>query len=160
MRDGPRDSARRRALLSLLLGLSLATPAMAYDLAQHLWRDRLLVLAAPTADDAALQARLADVHERRDAVEDRDLRVFELYPAQGRRDGEALSTAEVGALRDHFRLGEDDRLLILVGLDGGEKRRVSLDTHLRELYLQIDAMPMRRADIRAKEAAGIRVTDP
>ena len=40
------------------------------------------------------------------------------------------------------------------------KRRATLDTDLREIFLQIDGMPMRRAEIRTKEAAGEQVTTP
>jgi hypothetical protein len=157
--DGNRGRPGCR-VLGWLLGLLLAAPASAYDLDRHLWTHRLLILAAPSDADPAVQAQLADIETRRDAVLDRDLRVFELYPDRGMRDAEALSPADVKALRRHFALDEGARVVILVGLDGGEKRRAPLDTHLRELFLQIDAMPMRQSDIRAKKAAGIPVTEP
>lgn len=151
---------RRRPAVGWLLGMLLTGPALAYDMDQHLWAHRLLILAAPTAGDPIVQAQLEEVKTRRDAILDRDLRVFELYRDGALRDGEALSSEDLTALRRHFALDDDARVLILVGLDGGEKRRAPLDTPLSQLFLQIDAMPMRRADIRAKEAAGVPVTEP
>lgn len=160
MSDRQRWQGARWMGRCVLLGLLLTASATAYELDQHLWTHRLLFLVAPSPADPTAQARLRDAASRRDALADRDLRVFELYRDEGRRDGETLSRAEVHALRRHFRLSDDDQTLILVGLDGGIKRRAPLETELRELYLQIDAMPMRRADIEAKEAAGIPVTEP
>ena len=63
-------------------------------------------------------------------------------------------------MRDRVEATATDRLMILVGKDGGIKRRAELDTDLREIWLQIDAMPMRRDEMRAKKEAGIRVTRP
>ena len=146
-------------ILPLFLVL-VAPSAFAYDLRQHLWQDRLLILVAPTVDDAQLLRQRERVTARRDAVLDRDLRVFELRGDGGWRDGEPLDPADVASLRQEFGVDADDRLMILVGLDGGEKRRAPLDTSLTEFFLQIDAMPMRQDDIRAKREAGIPVTEP
>jgi len=143
-----------------LLSLLLAQVVSAYDLAQHLWRERLLILIAPSTEDPGLQQQRRVAAARRDAVIDRDLRVLELAGEAGVRDGEPLDTTEVASLRARFAVGENTRLLILIGLDGGTKRRASLDTDLAEVFRQIDAMPMRRVDIRAKKAAGIPVTEP
>ena len=148
-------------LVSLfLIGVLMSSSTVAYDLAQHLWQDRLLILAAPSRQDPDLERLREIVRERSDAVIDRDLRVFELAGLQGWRDGEPLAESDVRALRAHYGIGSDEQTMILVGLDGGEKRRTSLDTALRELFVQIDGMPMRQADIRAKRAAGRPVTEP
>lgn len=147
-------------LVGLSLALLLAGAAGAYDVSQHRWQDRLLVLVAPTEDDPGLHQQRQRVNERNDAIADRDLRVIELVGGGGRRDGAPLTGPEVESLRSQFALADEARLLILVGLDGGVKRRAPLDTDLRELFLQIDGMPMRRADIRAKRAAGQPVTEP
>ena len=45
---------------------------------------------------------------------------------------------------------------LLLGLDGGEKRRAALGTELRSLFLQIDAMPMRRQELRERAAGAER----
>lgn len=147
-------------LLVLACAAMIMPIAAAYDLSQHQWQERLLILIAPSLDDPSLQQQRCRISERRDAVDDRDLRVIELGKRRGLLDGKPLGAAQVASLRAIFASKQADRLLILIGLDGGEKRRVPLDTNLTELFQQIDGMPMRRADIRAKQAAGIPVSEP
>ncbi len=156
----PAKTTWRRTVLLSLLSLLPETWALAYDMDQHLWKARVLVLAAPSAEDPGLLQQRRAIDARRDALIDRDLRVFELAGDSGRLDGEALDAGAANALRSQFALAQDARLLILIGLDGGIKRRESIDIDLSEVFRQIDGMPMRRADIRAKKAAGLPVTKP
>lgn len=139
----------------------LATGAAnGYDIDQHAWRDRLLILAAPELQHPTLALQRQTVAARAAAIEDRRLRVFVLAGDTGRLDGSPLSADDVAFLRRAFAIEPDDTALLLVGLDGQIKRRDTLDTPLGELFIEVDAMPMRRAEIRAKRAAGEPVTDP
>ena len=63
-------------------------------------------------------------------------------------------------LRTQLRAAAGDRRVILIGKDGGIKRRAELDTDLREIFRQIDAMPMRRAEMRTKSEVGVPGTLP
>ncbi len=155
-----RGPARYARLLGAALAATLALDAAAYDLDQHAWRDRLLFLIAPTPDDPLLQAQALTIEQRKAALRDRNLRVFMLYRESATVDDLALSAREAEQLRRRLGVTEDGRLMILVGKDGGVKRRAALDTDVRDIFLQIDGMPMRRAEIRAKEAAGEQVTTP
>ena len=152
--------ARYARLTGATLAAALALGAAAYDLDQHVWRDRLLFLIAPTPEDPLLQAQARTIEQREAALRDRDLRVFMLYRESATVDDLDLSAREAEQLRRHLGVTEDNRLMILVGKDGGVKRRATLDTDLREIFLQIDGMPMRRAEIRTKKAAGEQVTTP
>lgn len=138
----------------------MLSTAVAYDLDQHAWRDRLLVIAAPTQGDPGVQQQRAVIKKRADAIADRRLRVFELFEDGGTRDGIALTPAETAQLRKRLSIGETERVMLLVGYDGGIKRRSSVDTDLRIFFLDIDNMPMRQAEIREKRAAGQPVTEP
>jgi hypothetical protein len=153
------DHAVQR-LSVFVFGLVIMSTPGAYDMEQHLWQERLLILVAPSEQDPDLQRLREIVRDRRDAIVDRDLRVFELVADRGWCDGEPLDAAEVAALRARLAVSPDAKSMILVGLDGGEKRRASLNTELSDLFAQIDGMPMRRADIRAKRSAGRPVTEP
>ena len=64
------------------------------------------------------------------------------------------------ALRDRYSVGSEDFAVLLIGKDGGVKRRAGLNTDLSEIFLQIDGMPMRQQEMRAKQKAGIEVTPP
>ncbi|MGB5201036.1 MAG: DUF4174 domain-containing protein [Sedimenticolaceae bacterium] len=155
-----RSPIRYASLIGATLAATLALGAAAYDLDQHVWRDRLLFLIAPTPDDPLLEAQAHAIEQRKVALRDRDLRVFMLNRESATVDDLALDAGEAEQLRRRLEVTDDDRLMILVGKDGGVKRRAALDTDLRDIFLQIDGMPMRRAEIRAKEAAGEQVTTP
>jgi hypothetical protein len=155
----------RTTLMKAATGIVLAAllamgTAEAYDLDRHAWRDRLLIIAAPDADSAAVHRQTAAVEDRRPALDDRKMKVIELYLDRGRIDGTPLEPADVGQLRRHFDIGADEQVLLLIGKDGGVKRRAPFDTALREFFIEVDAMPMRQAEIRRKRAAGVPVTDP
>jgi hypothetical protein len=151
---------RRQLILGIALFCAAAGQAEAYDLSEHEWRHRLLFLVAPHAEDADLRTQKREIALRSDAILDRDLIVFELLADQGLRGETPLSREAVGALRRQLDVAAEDRLVILIGKDGGIKRRAGLDTDLADVFLQIDAMPMRRQEMRAKTEAGIPVTTP
>lgn len=149
-----------RLILGIALIFLVSDQVPAYDLSQHEGRHRLLFLIAPRTDDPDLAAQQHNIEQRRDALLDRDIRLFQLLPNRGFFDEAALSAETVRALRRQLDVTAADRLVILIGKDGGIKRRAELDTDLREILLQIDAMPMRRDEMRAKKEAGIPVTPP
>ncbi len=97
---------------------------------------------------------------RSEAVLDRDILVFQLLSDQGSLGETALSAEAVRDLRMQLGVAAEDRLVILIGKDGGIKRRAELDTDLREIFLQIDAMPMRREEMRTKSKVGVPVKLP
>ena len=151
---------RGRLMILIVVASLAACPAAAYDLSEHQWRHRLLFLVAPDGDDPELAAQQRDIALRRDAVSDRDMRVFRLYREQGFVEDNELPLRAVTSLREQLGVTPEDRLLILIGKDGRIKRRTELDADLRDIFLQIDAMPMRRDEMRAKIEAGKGVSSP
>jgi hypothetical protein len=150
----------RQLIFGIALLCGAASQAPAHDLSQHEWRHRLLFLIAPQSEDAGLKMQQREIALRRDAMLDRDVLVFQLLPDQGLLGETPLPGESVRALREQLGVAAEDRLMILIGKDGGVKRRTALDTDLRDVLLQIDAMPMRRNEVRAKKEAGIPVTPP
>jgi hypothetical protein len=136
----------------MLTGLALLITgnALAYDLSQHLWKNRLLFLVSDSTADPRLTAQREVIGTRRDEVIDRDLVVFELFTSSGNVDGLALGAEDVAGLRRQLGVAPGDRQLILIGLDGGIKRRGDLDTELQAVFGQIDGMPMRRQELRER----------
>ena len=127
----------------------LSVSAPAFDLGDLRWKRRVLVLQAPAADDPRLLRQLAQVTDSRAAFEERDLLLIVLAGCDGARAGERrLGRDEVAALRARLDLPEGGFALRLVGKDGGVKRAAAEPVPLRVLYEQIDAMPMRRAEMR------------
>ena len=148
---------RRVALLSIL---AIGSVAIAQEIDHVLWQERLLILIAPSADDSAVVRKKQALRDAHDAVSERRLRIIELYSEPDSADARQLPPEQQGAIRKSLGVAPCARELILVGLDGGIKRRAPLATPLREILQQIDSMPMRGQEIQDRKRAGLRVTPP
>lgn len=159
---GTRARIPATAIHAVLLGMlmTLAGSAAAYDIGTHRWEDRLLVIVASSPELAAVREARAGIAARDAAVRERRLRVLEVYAETARLDGADLPVGSSADLRRALAVAPGASRLLLIGLDGGVKRSAPLDTPLTELLAQIDAMPMRRQEIRERRAAGLPVTPP
>ncbi|WP_342107533.1 DUF4174 domain-containing protein [Methylobacterium sp. SI9] len=129
----------RRTALGLGLAALTAT-ASAAPLDAYRDRARVLVLSAPDAGDAQLRAQRAALGPVRSGVAERDLVVLE---ALG-------SGAEARALRAALGLPADSFRAVLVGKDGGAKLTAAAPIPPQRLFATIDAMPMRRSEMRER----------
>ena len=129
----------RRTALGLGLAALTAT-ASAAPLDAYRDRARVLVLSAPDAGDAQLKAQRAALGPVQNGVAERDLVVLE---ALG-------SGAEARALRAALGLPADSFRAVLVGKDGGAKLTAAAPIPPQRLFATIDAMPMRRSEMRER----------
>ncbi|MGD8309551.1 MAG: DUF4174 domain-containing protein [Chromatiales bacterium] len=156
MPAGRRNRLATAAALLLTAGSVLAGT----DLDRYRWEARLLLAFAPSVEApgwAGLQQRL---EQRASALADRDLVVFRVLGHGGSRGAAPLSREDAAALRSRFGVAAEESALILVGKDGGVKRRTTLDAELPDIFRQIDAMPMRRQEMADKRRRGEPVTAP
>ncbi len=114
----------------------------------------MLVIVAPHANDARavetrsrLEARACQVADRQPAVADAPAR------GTGRIADQTLTREEADAVRARFGVAAQDFLVVLIGKDGGEKRRFTKPPAPDEIFSTIDAMPMRRSEMRARVPA-------
>lgn len=149
-----------RFMTGIFLLMLTINGAAAYDLGQYQWRHRLLFLIASHSEDPGIATQQQWMERRWEALLDRDVIVFQLFSDQGLVGDRALPAQAVRQLRQQLEVAASDRLVVLIGKDGGIKRRAALDSDLRDILLQIDAMPMRRDEMEAKTEAGVSVTAP
>lgn len=107
-------------------------------LARYRWSARVVVISAPGPDDASLIAQRAILAKAGTGLEDRDLVIVEAV-------GE---TREAVALRRRLGLPAGAFRAALIGKDGGVKRVEAAPLPVHDLYDTIDAMPMRRDEMR------------
>lgn len=127
------------ALALLTLAVIAAAPSPSLPRIDQLrWEKRVLLVTAPDAAGLAGQRR---AFERIGAGgDDRDLVLVEVV---GDRVSGASGTAD--ALRRDYRLPTGRFEVVLIGKDGGVKRRSATPLAAADLIASIDAMPMRRA---------------
>jgi hypothetical protein len=109
------------------------------------WKHRLLIVFAQGDRDrevTQLQALPAD------GIRSRDLIVVRV-PARGDAAVPGLGAVPAASIRKVYGVGEESSFtVLLVGKDGGVKQRASEPIAARELFATIDAMPMRRQEMR------------
>lgn len=125
-----------------LLGLGGCASGQAADdpLAAHRWTSRVLVIAAPDAADPRLERQREALAAARIGAAERDLVVVE---AIGRGP-------DAGRIRGRYGLPDDAFRAVLVGKDGGTKLISAEPIPLETLFTTIDAMPMRREEMRRR----------
>jgi len=99
-------------------------------------RNRIVLVFAPSpASDAYLTQKqfLGNVE---DGLRERDLLVF------------YLSGEDANKLKKRFDIPETAFALVLIGKDGGEKKRFTEPTQPAVLFDVIDQMPMRRREMK------------
>ncbi|MGU3538170.1 DUF4174 domain-containing protein [Methylobacterium sp. A54F] len=141
-RHGYRAAALAALSLAAILGLAAtARAASPRDrLEGYRWKARVLVLSAPEAGDPRLGAQREALASARAGTAERALVVIEAVGPG----------AEAVALRRHLGLPEDAFRAVLVGKDGGAKLSAAEPIPPQKLFATIDAMPMRRDEMRGR----------
>ncbi|HEX8322909.1 MAG TPA: DUF4174 domain-containing protein [Tepidisphaeraceae bacterium] len=109
------------------------------------WKRRVLILFSPTSDDPALRAQRAIIKADAAGYAEREMTVVEMINDQATIDGR---TVAAGELRRKFARSSDRFELVLIGKDGGVKQRETTPLASAELFATIDAMPMRKNEMR------------
>ncbi len=120
-------------------------------LENHRWEHRLLLVFSPRADDIRARELDGKLESRACELADRDLVIgrFSMF-GDARLGDQALSPESAAQIRNDFNVDFGDFVVILVGKDGYEKRRDKELPDLDAIFEQIDGMPMRRAEMRAR----------
>lgn len=114
------------------------------------WQSRPVLVFAGTGQEGLRDEQQRVLDAALDGVRERDIAVYVVTPNGVERDGERLGGDGEG-LRSRYGVEPDAWAVVLVGKDGGEKLRETdgvLDTE--RLFGVIDAMPMRRAEMRGE----------
>lgn len=113
------------------------------------WRKRLILLFGPSAENETHQVQTKELEAARAGLEDRDLVVFHLLSdGSGRSEEESPAQDEIAALQDRFKVAKNAFTFALIGKDGTVKRRAEEPVRVDDLFAQIDAMPMRRREMK------------
>ena len=104
---------------------------------EYIWTNRPVLLFAPSERDEAYRLQMDTLTTDKSGLVERDIVVLSDVSAPGRSQfREALQI-------DGFEI-------FLIGIDGGVKLRSKTPISVEELYAVIDAMPMRRREMRDK----------
>ncbi|MEM1046756.1 MAG: DUF4174 domain-containing protein [Pseudomonadota bacterium] len=129
----------------------LGTGAGANPLSEQAWQNRPLVVSAPSGQSAELARQTALLEPHLDALRERDMVVVAIIGQTVRSLVGGPVTANAKTLRRHLRLDADAFQVVLVGKDTGVKLRSDEPVSASDLFSLIDAMPMRRQEMRQRQ---------
>jgi glutathione peroxidase len=121
------------------------------NLADYAWKNRIAIAFIKSRSDANYADFRREWNGRRAETSDRDLLLFEISEdGESRLEDTIISPASAEKLRNEFEVEPGTTTFVLVGKDGTEKLRKS-EADLDELFEVIDAMPMRKREMKKKE---------
>ncbi len=137
--------------LALVLVFQTATGQTMLD--QYKWNSRMLLVFAPSDQDPRYAATRLEAQAAACQIQDRDL-VIAWLPLSGpsHLGKRPLAADAQQRLRERYRIGTDDFVVVLIGKDGGEKDRSEDIPDLKGLFSLIDSMPMRQSEMAARPA--------
>jgi len=115
----------------------------------HQWEDRVILLFADDLQNKQIIEQLQVLEENELGVKERDLVVYTVLTNELRaRMGEAKSDGEPAKIRQTLEVRPDEFRFILIGKDGTVKLNESKVVATEKLFKRIDAMPMRKREMR------------
>ena len=118
-----------------------------FTLMQYQWKNRVLVLSAPTEDDKNLKEQQDEVALAPKESADRDIALVTLLDdAISTAEDRELTTEEAATSRAVLGIRPGSFALRLIGKDGSVKLSGEAATSMTEIYALIDAMPMRQRE--------------
>ena len=140
-------------LTGILGGIHYKTSAQEVAIPEnYLWKNRLILLFASDKDNPMLQQQHTQLQADADGLTDRDLLIFRVLPGQVIGQDTIWDAASAQKLRDKYDVKKSEFCVILIGKDGSEKLRKDELLARKELYAVIDAMPMRRREMREDQS--------
>lgn len=128
--------------------LSMAS-AFAQDLKEYQWKNRLLIVVASDAALPLFRQQLAVLQADAQGLSERKLLIFQVLPTAYRIGLDHNTKWNAGEnLYERFARTGSPFTVLLIGLDGGVKVWQTDLMPLEELFGRIDAMPMRKAELR------------
>ena len=105
------------------------------------WENRVIILVASEPDHPMLPRQLRIFEERSPGIKERDLVIFS-------NQADSLDNSIRQAIRNNFDLPDEGFRFLLIGKDGSVKIDRAEVVSSKELFAIIDAMPMRRREMK------------
>ncbi len=125
--------------------------ADAQNLSTHQWKNRLILILVKDTTPPELQTQLTEFRTHSVGMKERKLVVYQVQANQFQRglnaDNEWMNSNK---LYQKYKSDDSPFEVILIGLDGGIKLTQNDILTCEKLFAIIDAMPMRRREMREK----------
>jgi hypothetical protein len=135
-------------IVILVIMILSTTGINAQDIESHKWENRLILILTDQADNENYLKQVEELKNHLDGVNERKILVYHITPEsfkQGLMDEKWQKAETDYAL---YKKSDTQPEIILIGLDGGIKLRVNEFLSAQKLFATVDAMPMRRQEMK------------
>ncbi len=135
-----------------LASVNVYSAETSFTLEQYQWKNRVLVVSAPTADDENLREQQNALALSAEEFAERDMVLVTLLDnAESTAADRRLTTEEAATARAALGIRRGSFALRLIGKDGSVKLSRDTATAMTDIYALIDTMPMRQREIPDRE---------
>lgn len=136
-------------LLFMATGTSFAQNSTPLNLSDYKWENRLLLVFSPNTYNSEFRALNNMIQDHQKGFKERDLKVFYSLTDYGAAfKGTLMEQESSEKLSNQFNISENEFTVLLIGKDGTEKLRVNQALSHKKLFEEIDAMPMRKLEMK------------
>jgi len=119
-----------------------------FSMDQYAWSHRPLLVFAPAEDHEIVTQLRQRIAATRVDFDEREMVLIEVFDDSMLAGGVRYAASAAAAMREQYEVADDATTVLLVGKDGGVKRRSGSAVSMADVYAQIDMMPMRRDEMR------------
>ena len=124
--------------------------AGAQDLSSHQWQDRVLLVISEDVSNDVFKRQLTELIQNKKEMVERKLVIYQITPKAYKKGVENGEWQKGDNAFEKYMKPMSPFRVILLGIDGGEKLNQTEFLHSKDLFVLIDGMPMRRAEINKK----------
>lgn len=135
----------------LLVFLGFPHSAIAQDLSDHLWKDRVLLIYAENNTSELYLQQMDELLKDKEGLDERKLVLYSMTPSHVKKGWGDLEWEARNKSFGYFHNPKVEFEIILLGLDGSVKLRQNQLLTRKLLFAEIDSMPMRQNELRSRE---------
>lgn len=141
-----------RKFVLIVFALTLNTVLLAQELSEHLFKDRVQFIIVDDITNPYFKKQKEELIKNLPGMKERKLITYIATP-KGYKKGLKDSVPWHNSTELYEKYSADNRgfEIILIGLDGGVKKRETEVFKIDDIFNLIDGMPMRRAEIRNRQ---------
>ena len=141
-------SKTERSTIAAMPGHPISHEDTSAFMDSYRWAKRPLIVLAPGSDAALVRAQRVALGQDKHELLTRDMVWIEVLGNDVTINGIPVAGVRAEDLRRRYAIAKKDSRVLLVGKDGGVKLRRTGPISADELFATIDAMPMRRREIK------------
>lgn len=139
----------KQLIVTFIITLTMSTTLNGQNLKEHQWKNRVVLIITNDLESQLYRSQLSAFSSNSEALKERKLLVYKLLPETYRiENGEENAWINDSELYSKYNPNNKSFQIILIGFDGGVKLQQDTFLTTSRLFSAIDAMPMRRAELR------------